>query len=111
MTRSKPREDFAQPDSSLRFRIWHLCVLTVLVAIAIVNIQDQRVHEPTLIALAIGGFVLYAVLGWGAWRLARRWRSRIGTTTLASLYCTAMAGVFLASTYCYLMIEKTYLGR
>ena len=35
-------------------RIWHLSLLVLFVAIAIADIQDQRVHEPFLIALAVG---------------------------------------------------------
>ena len=61
----------------LRFRIWHLWLLAAFVAFAIVNVQDQRRREPFLIGLAIGGFVVYALIGWAAWRVARRFRDRL----------------------------------
>jgi hypothetical protein len=105
-----------QPEASVslrpalpRWRVWHLCLLTVFVAVAIANIQDQRRAEPALIALAVGGFLLYAFLGWSTWRLVRRFRSRIGMTPLLILYLGAMAGLFLVSTIVYLMMEHAYL--
>ena len=46
-----------------QLRIWHLALLVVFVAVAIVQIQDQRPGEPGLVAIACAGFVLYGVLG------------------------------------------------
>jgi hypothetical protein len=94
----------------MRLRIWHLALLVLFVAIAIVNIQDQRATEPALIALAAGGFVVYGLLGWVGWRVARRFEARLGLTLLLILYLTAMAGLFLMATIAYLVIEHLYRG-
>jgi len=104
------------PDQILRpgrtpiqFRVWHLWLLALFVAVAIVNIRDQGRGEPALIALAAGGFVLYGLLGWGAWCLARRLRSRWGMTAAFALYLLGMVVLFLVATIVYLLIEHTYL--
>src|SRR5215469_16098872 len=90
-------------------RIWHLSLLVLFVAIAIVQIQDQRVHEPTLIALAAGGFILYAVIGAIGWGIARRrLQSRLGPTLVLILYAIAMGALFLVATAIYLVIEHIY---
>jgi hypothetical protein len=81
----------------------------LFVAIAIVNIQDQRVHDPILVGVAIAGFALYALIGWGAWRYARRFEPRLGPVWLLCLYLAGMAGVFLIATVFYLLIEHSYL--
>ena len=44
-------------------RVWHLSLLVLFVAIAIVNIQDQRIRDPRLVALASAGFVAYGLIG------------------------------------------------
>ena len=93
----------------VQFRVWHLWLLALFVAIAIVNIQDQRRSEPALIALASAGFVLYGLLGGGAWCVARRLRPRLGTVPVLALYLVAMAGLFLISTVVYLLLEHHYL--
>jgi hypothetical protein len=93
-----------------QFRVWHLVLLVLFVAVAIVNIQDQRRSEPALIALAAAGFVAYWLLGWAGWRVARRFSARLGPTTLLILYLTAMAALFLVATGIYLVIEYLYLG-
>ena len=92
-----------------RFRVWHLWLLALFVAVAIVNIQDQGRSEPALVALAIAGFALYGLLGWGAWLIARRYRARLGTTAALALYLVALAVLFLAATVVYLLIEHAYL--
>jgi hypothetical protein len=104
------------PSPSPRFaarwyqpRIWHLALLVLFVAIAIVQIQDQRVHEPALIALAAAGFVLYAIIGGIGWRIARRrLESRLGPTLVFILYAVAMSALFLLATVIYLVIEHLY---
>src|SRR4051812_1381896 len=68
--RPSPSERHETPPRGLR--VWHLWLLSLFVAVAIVNIQDQRRSEPALIALATAGFVLYGLIGWAGWRLARR---------------------------------------
>ena len=100
---SRPAAPWYQP------RIWHLALLVLFVAMAIVQIQDQRVHEPTLIALAAGGFVLYAILGAIGWRIARRrLESRLRPMLLFLLYAIAMGALFLVATVIYLVIEHVY---
>jgi hypothetical protein len=97
-------ETASRVASGFQLRIWHLALLVLFVAIAIVNIQDQRLEDPRLIALAGAGFVLYWVLGWLGWRLARRFESRLGVTPVLIFYLTAMAGLFLVATGVFLMI-------
>jgi hypothetical protein len=94
---------------AVQLRVWHLALLVLFVAVAIKNIQDQRRSEPALIALAASGFVVYGVLGWLGWRVARRFEKRVGASLLLILYLTGMAGLFLASTAVYLVIEHMYL--
>ena len=111
MTEAQPSPPARHSASWYQPRIWHLALLVLFVAIAIVQIQDQRVHEPTLIALAAGGFVLYAIIGWIGWWIARRrLESRLGPMLLFILYATAMAALFLVATVIYLVIEHTYRG-
>ena len=83
----------------------------LFVAVAIVNIQDQRRSEPALLALAAGGFLLYGLMGWVGWRVAQRFESRLGATVLLILYLAVMAGFFLVATVIYLVIEQAYIGR
>ena len=78
-------------------RIWHLGLLVMFVAIAMADIQDQRMHEPALIALAAGGFLLYGLIGWiGWWAARRRFEARLGPVWLFVLYAVAMGAFFLA---------------
>lgn len=99
MTESAPRV-----ASGFQPRIWHLALLVLFVAIAIVNIQDQRLEDPRLIALAAAGFALYWILGWLGWRLARRFEPRLGAMPVLIIYLTAMAGLFLVASGIFLMI-------
>jgi hypothetical protein len=90
-------------------RIWHLSLLVLFVAIAIADIQDQRMHEPFLIALAAGGFALYGLIGWLGWWVARRrLGSRLGPMWLFAIYAIAMGALFLVATAIYLVIESAY---
>lgn len=89
-------------------RVWHLGLLVAFVAVAIVNIQDQRVQEPALIGLASAGFVLYGLIGWLGWRFSRRFAARLGSTPRLVLYLVAMSGFFLAATAVYLVLEFQY---
>lgn len=93
----------------VQFRIWHLWLLALFVAMAIVNIRDQGRSEPALVALAAAGFALYGLLAWGAWCLARRLRPRLGMIPVLALYLVAMAGLFLVATVIYLLLEYDYL--
>jgi hypothetical protein len=85
-------------------RVWHLALLVLFVAIAIVNIQDQRLEDPKMIALAAAGFVLYWILGWLGWRIAHRYEARLGALPVLILYLTAMAALFLVASGIFLMI-------
>ncbi len=92
-------------------RIWHLALLVLFVALALADIQDQRMHEPLLIALAIGGFALYGLIGWIGWWVARRrLESRLGPMLLFILYAMTMGAFFLVATVIYLIIEYLYRG-
>jgi hypothetical protein len=84
-------------------------LLVLFTAIAIADIQDQRMHEPALIALAAGGFALYGLIGWvGWWAAHRRLESRLGPLLLFIFYSIAMAALFLVATAIYLVIEHIY---
>ncbi len=110
MIQPEPAGALLRPGFRLvRFRIWHLWLVSAIVAVAILNIQDQRRSEPILIGLAIAGFVLYAVLGWGIWRFASRFQSTKGTLPVLATYLVTMAVLFLIATVLYLLIEHVYL--
>ena len=85
-------------------------MLVVFVAIAIADIQDQRIREPALIALAGGGLVLYGIIGWIGWWTVRRFESRLGLALLFVLYSVAMGLLFLLATVIYLVIAHIYRG-
>jgi hypothetical protein len=93
----------------LQFRLWHLALLVVYVAIAIVDIQDNRRTEPALIALAAVGFAGYAVTCWLAWHGMRRLKHRYGLLPAVIGYIVAMAALFLAATVIYLVLEYAYV--
>ena len=95
--------------SCVQLKTWHLGLLVLYVAIAIVNVQDQRQTDPALIALASAGLVAYPIIGWLAWQGARRFEARLGSMPVLILYLIAMAGLFLVATIMYLVIENQYL--
>ena len=95
---------------ALQFKVWQLAFLVLFVAVAIVNIQDQRAGEPALIALASAGFVAYGLLGWLGWRFARRFEARLGRTPLLVVYLIATSVLFMVATLVYLVIEYAYHG-
>lgn len=110
MTRCTAPAGSAIRTSTLwQFRIWHLAILVVYVAIAIVDIQDNRRTEPFLVALAAAGFAAYAVICWLAWHLMQRLERRLGFLPVVIAYLVAMAALFLAATVIYLMLEYAYL--
>jgi hypothetical protein len=96
--------------SLVQLRTWHLGLLVLYVAVAIVNIQDQRLTEPALIAIASAGFLAYATIGWLGWRYVQRFEARVGSMPLLVLYLIALAVLFLVATVAYLVIENLYLG-
>src|SRR3954453_7664582 len=101
-----PGPALLRPEPIARLRIWHLALLVLFVAIAIVNIQDQRRSEPALIALAIAGFAAYWLLCWLGWKYAQRFEAQLGSTLLLILYLVAMAAPFLAAPVAYLVNEQ-----
>ncbi len=102
MTASRPVHQTA-PLGQLR--VWHLALLVLFVAVAIVNIQDQRPPTPELVVLATSGFLLYGFLGWAGWRFARRFEARIGSTLSLVFYLASMARLFLVATLLYVAAE------
>lgn len=104
-----PVQSTLRTCSLLQFRIWHIALLVVYVAIAIVDIQDNRRTEPALIALAAIGFAAYAVVCWLAWHGIRRLERRLGFLAMFTVYLVAMAALFLAATVIYLVLEYAYL--
>jgi hypothetical protein len=89
-------------------RVWHLSLLVLYVAVAIVQLQDQRTTEPGLIALASAGFVAYGVLGWAGWRVSSLARDRFGRLPALVAYLVAMAVLFLIATIIYVAVENAY---
>jgi len=98
----RPSEPFAQ------LRIWHLALLVLYVAIAIVDIQAQHLAESVLIALASAGFAGYGFLVWLSWRMIRRFEARVGMMRLVIVYLIAMTALFLFANVVYLVIEDAY---
>src|SRR5262245_45152009 len=90
------------------FRVWHLSLLVLFVSVAIVNIQEQRVAEPELVALASAGFVAYGVLGCLGWVYLVRARERSNFLRRFIEYAVAMSFLFIGSTAGYVAIENFY---
>jgi hypothetical protein len=113
MTESPPEACPSSGTSALfQFRIWNLALLVVYVAIAIVDIQDQRRHEPALIALAAAGFAAYGLIVWLGWHYIQHWKARPGWMLAVIVYVVAMGAIYLVATILYLMAENAYLdGR
>jgi hypothetical protein len=101
--------------SSIRFlpwfqvRIWHLALLVLLVAVAMIDIQDHRPRSPALLGLAAIGYAGYFVIVWLCWLYARRFERSLGLAVLLAVFVTAMAALFLVATMTYLVIESIYL--
>lgn len=112
-TPSPSPETPVRPSSSwYQPRIWHYLVLVVFVALAIADIQAHRVREPLLFALALAGFVAYAILAWlGWWAARRRLEPRLGSVRAFAIYAVAMGVLFLLATVIYLVIEYAYRNR
>jgi hypothetical protein len=91
-----------------QLRIWHLALLVLYVAIAIVDIREQHLSDPVLITLASVGFAGYGVLAWLTWQMVRRFEARIGRQPLLILYLIGMAALFFVATVIYLVIEQAY---
>ena len=104
LSASSPRrsEPFAQ------LRIWHLALLVMYVAIAIVDIQAQHLADHVLIALASLGFAGYICLVWLIWQMVRRFEVRLGKMPLVLVYLIAMMALFLFANVVYLVIEHAY---
>lgn len=104
-----------------RLRIWHLTLLPLLVAFAWVNVQDQRIQDPRLLALALVGFLGYGAIAWwlgnriGSWveglaigrRMADRLRVRVSVLALV-LYLLLMGGLFVLASLIYVAIDTAW---
>ncbi len=98
-----------RPSPLLQLRIWHLSLLVLYVAIAIVDIKDQRRSEPILIELAAAGFAAYGLVCWVGWHVMRRLEHRFGRLVVVIVYSVSMAAIFLVATITYLALEYAYL--
>jgi hypothetical protein len=104
LSTSSPRQ--SEPFAQLR--IWHLALLVAYVAIAIVDIETQRLGDPVLVGLASVGFIGYGLLVWLTWRMVRHFEARFGTMPLVIAYLVAMMALFMFANVVYLVIEHAY---
>jgi hypothetical protein len=109
MTHAPPFDSSTRRILLAQLRVWHLALLVLFTAVALVDIQDQRRSEPVLIALAGGGYALYGLLGWLSWRIAVRFEPRLGKVRLLIRYFVAMAAFYMTGTLFYLLAEHVYL--
>jgi hypothetical protein len=92
--------------------MWQLALVVLFLAIALADIKDQRIREPVLVTLAVGGLMVYALIGWIGWWGVRRFEARLGLALLFSLYSVAMGVFFLIATVIYLVVAHVYrVGR
>jgi hypothetical protein len=54
--------------------------------------------------------VLYGLIGWVGWRLARRLERRLGRVTLLAVYLRATTGLFMTATVIYLALAHLDLN-
>ena len=94
-------------------RVWHLSLAVLFTAIAIVNIQDQRIRDPRLLVLVTAGFAGYAFLAWLGWREMQRRRlpERLGRVASLTLYLASLAALFLVATFVYVALEVIVVAR
>ncbi len=113
MTQSLPPIRSASRISPFfQFRIWNVALLVVYVAIAIVDIQDQRRNETALIILASAGYAAYGLIVWTAWHCIRRLEARLGLMLAVMVYLVSMGVLYFVATILYLMAEDALLrGR
>lgn len=91
----------------VRFQIWHLALLVLFVAIAIVDIQGQCQGNPRLEALASAGFAGYGVLGWLGWHATRRFLGgRLGPLWTLLVFLVAMTALYLLAAVIYIQLES-----
>lgn len=108
-------------SSRSRLRIWHLTLLPILVAFAWVNIQDQRIQDPRMMALAIVGFLVYGAIAWWLGGRVPAWVERsplsqrladhtsIRASVLAKLlYLLLMGGLFVLASVAYVTIDVAW---
>ena len=99
------------PERPRGLRIWHFSLISLYTAVAVVNIQDQRVKDPVLVGLAASGFVLYGAIAWLGWRYSRRFWKRHAPVLVVVAYLAAMAALFYAATSIYVALEPVVLAR
>jgi hypothetical protein len=92
-----------------QIKVWHLTLLVVIVALAIVDIQDHARSDLVLVALAAAGYAGYFLIFWLTWLYVRRFEVVLGLPVLLGIFMTAMATFFLMATIVYLVIEYAYL--
>jgi hypothetical protein len=90
--------------------MWHLAVVVLYVALAIVDIQDHRRTEPFLVSLAAAGYAGYGLLCWLVWHGLDQFSTRLGRVLRVAVFAVSMGAVFLAAVIAYLLIEYAYLG-
>jgi hypothetical protein len=83
----------------------------VFVAIAITDIQNQRIREPALITLAAGGLVVYGIIGWITSLALHPFKPRFGFALLFVLYSVGMGLLFFIATVVCLFIAHKYRGN
>lgn len=96
-------------------------LLPMLVGFAWVNIQDQRIRDPRMMALAIVGFLAYGAIAWWLWNrmahglgrspiaraLADRLRIRPSLLTIL-LYLASMGILFVIAGLVYVTIDTAW---
>ena len=109
MTNTHASEAMASNSLRLpRLKIWQMSLLVAFAAIAVRNIQDQRMTEPALIALAAVGFIGYGLIGWLGWPATKEIERRLGKPARLSVYLVAMSLLFMLATAIYLVLEFRY---
>ena len=92
-----------------QMKVWHLALLVLVVALAIVDIQDHARSDPLLVALAAAGYAGYFMIVWLSWLYVRRFEVVLGLPILLGIFMTATATLFLMATIIYIVIEYAYL--
>src|SRR5262245_22021657 len=106
MVHNLPCESAASRFAS--FRVWHMLVLVVYVAVAIVDLREARTTDPMQIGSLSAGYAGYAALGWAGWVHSRPSRRRADPLPGLVAYLVAMAILFLVAAIVHSMILNVY---